>query len=343
MAGHYLRNDFRGRVAHRGSSTLPRATVDLVQAFRLFTDRSTGYARVTLATLYNKPEYWLRPVQILRKLRFALRSKQDTADEVPLPWGPVLSVRDGDAIGRSLLTLGVHELAVSEVLWRLADPGDTCLDLGANIGYMTSLLSCRVGPTGRVFSFEPHPEVFKHLEHNVLGLPVPGNVTLLNHAVGMNDGVADLFEPVDFASNGGTASLISEASQVGKRHRVAVRSLDMLFPSSDNFGVMKVDVEGAEVDAFKGAIQILSAHRVRDIVWEDHHEFPSESVQLVTGLGYRVFQFTKKLRGPQVWDPSAARESSALPWETTNYLGTVEPDRARTRLDARGWFCLRGV
>jgi FkbM family methyltransferase len=295
---------------------------------------------VTLTTLCNKPEYWFRPSQILRKFRFKLRSKHDTTNNVRLPWGPVLSVRAGDAIGRGLLTLGVHELAVSEVLWRLTDVGDACLDLGANIGYMTSLLSVRVGPAGRVFSFEPHPEVIRHLERNIRGFPLPENVSVLNEAVGMHNGVADLFEGIDFKSNEGTASLISEASRTGERHRVTVRSLDALFPSPEKFGIMKVDVEGAELETFQGASRMLSEHRVRDIVWEDHHPFPSESVELLADLGYHIFQFTKKLRGPHVWDPFTARDSSALPWETTNYLATIEPERARSRLQVRGWSCL---
>ena len=59
------------------------------------------------------------------------------------------------------------DLAVSEALWRLLDPGALALDVGANIGFMTNLMAWRSGPCGRVLAFEPHPEVFRSLAENV--------------------------------------------------------------------------------------------------------------------------------------------------------------------------------
>jgi hypothetical protein len=90
----------------------------------------------------NKPEYLFRPQQILTRLRYAFkRSKRDELTRVRLPWGTELSIFSHSTIEKALLTCGVHELAVSEVLWRMADPGEACCDIGANIGYMTSLLA----------------------------------------------------------------------------------------------------------------------------------------------------------------------------------------------------------
>jgi FkbM family methyltransferase len=47
-------------------------------------------------------------------------------------------------------------------------PGDTFIDIGANIGYFSLLAASRVGSTGQVHSFEPNPETFKGLQHNVV-------------------------------------------------------------------------------------------------------------------------------------------------------------------------------
>lgn len=70
------------------------------------------------STLFNKPEYLFRPTQILSKIRFLVeRQRSNDLLAVPLPWGDVIRVSARDAIGKSLLTLGVHELAVSEILW----------------------------------------------------------------------------------------------------------------------------------------------------------------------------------------------------------------------------------
>jgi len=302
---------------------------------------------MALTHILNKPEYWFRPSQILRKARFAMR-KHHGGDSISvrLPWKDRLLVQPGDAIGRSVLTLGVHELAVSEVLWRLADSGDVCLDVGANIGYMTSLLGAKVGPAGCVFSFEPHPAVFARLEANMSGSLSKGWIKLRNEAIGAMDGFADLVEPADFKTNEGVASLASASalpdSFGGTKHSVSIRRLDSVFSGDEKFGIMKVDVEGAELEVFQGADRLLRQHSLRDIVWEDHQPFPSASVQLLSQYGYRVYQFAKKLLGPAVWDPFVHGPVSGLPWETLNYLGTVDPARAEERLSTGGWRCLRG-
>src|SRR6266487_6888965 len=116
----------------------------------------------------NKPEYWFRPGQLFQKLLFELgRYSSKFSGRVRLPWGIEISVNPHETTGKSLLTHGVYELAVSEFLWRLTDPGDHCLDIGANIGYVTSLLAAKAGQSGKVSSFEPHPQVFERLTENV--------------------------------------------------------------------------------------------------------------------------------------------------------------------------------
>ena len=81
-------------------------------------------------------------------------------------WGDWLEVEPRKFIGANVYMRGVHELAVCEVLWRLARAGETAVDVGANIGVMTSLLSRKVGERGRVLAFEAHPDVFRQLERN---------------------------------------------------------------------------------------------------------------------------------------------------------------------------------
>src|SRR5262245_3224484 len=82
-------------------------------------------------------------------------------------WGDWLEVEPRRFIGGNIYMRGVHELPVCEALWRLAEPGERAVDVGANIGVMTSMLSKRVGPRGLVTSFEAHPEVFRQLAQNV--------------------------------------------------------------------------------------------------------------------------------------------------------------------------------
>src|SRR3954465_296715 len=86
---------------------------------------------------------------------------------VRLPWGLPVEVDTGDAIGFSIVAGGVFDPCVTETLHRLIDPGDVVADVGANLGYMSSLAAARVGPEGRVLAFEPHPRAYELLERNV--------------------------------------------------------------------------------------------------------------------------------------------------------------------------------
>ena len=69
-----------------------------------------------------------------------------------------------DRIGSSILKTGTYDTVLLESLSRLINPGEICLDIGANHGLMTSLMAKSSGLKGEVIAFEPHPVIFKKLE-----------------------------------------------------------------------------------------------------------------------------------------------------------------------------------
>ncbi len=77
------------------------------------------------------------------------------------------SVHESDAIGYSILVGRVFDPCVTETIHRLIEPGDVIIDVGANVGYLTSLAAVRAGRAGRVIAVEPHPTVFELLRANV--------------------------------------------------------------------------------------------------------------------------------------------------------------------------------
>lgn len=306
---------------------------------------------VELAHRLNKPEYWFQPRQLVRKLLFELgRYSEQSTTRVGLPWGAEISVNPHESIGKSLLTYGVYELAVSEILWRLTERGERCLDVGANIGYMTSLLSVASGGAGQVISFEPHPRMFAHLAANSeawRNLTPELNyaaISLRPYALGAAAGELDLAEPERFNENEGGATLRAAQPAAADgliRHRVQVRCLDQAVDAVTSYGVMKVDVEGAEEGVVLGAQQLLGEHRIRDIVFEDFQPFPSPTIMLLKDAGYQIYRLAKSLRGPMLWDPAAPTAMDrSLPWEPVNYLATIDAQRALARLQPRGWRCL---
>ena len=298
----------------------------------------------------NKPEYWFQPGRLIRKLCFELGSRSaSTTTQVRLPWGLEINVNPQEAIGRSLVTHGVYELAVSEALWRLTDPGDLCVDIGANIGYMTSLLSRGSGAQGKVLSFEPHPQIFSCLQTNVARWCETGRascvakITLAQHAIGALDGEFVLVEPDEFARNQGRAALIDAKdlpaeNRVG--HRVQVRRLDGLISNGESVALVKIDVEGTEAEVLRGAAGLLADKRIRDLVFEDERPFPSESVTLLKDYGYKIWRLGKAIRGPVIEYAESPSAGHNLPWEPVNYLASRDARRVETRMQPRGWFCL---
>lgn len=270
-----------------------------------------------MAYLTLKPEYLYRPEQIaLRALRTFSRSPRT----VTLPWGHKLRVDPRDSIGRAILNAGVYDLPVTEALWRLTDPGDTALDVGANIGYTASVLSMR---GAIVHAFEPHPQVFSELEANTRAL---SGVTAHRLALSDKDGESQLLLPEGFEGNYGLARISDEGDIT-----VECRRLDSL-----GFGrvqVLKLDVEGHELPALCGAGDLS----IRDIVFEDHHEESSPVFELLRSRGYDIFWLASTTFGPVISPDPVPR----LPWEPPNFLATTDATRALYHFKPGGWHCLR--
>lgn len=284
-----------------------------------------------------KPEYVYRPWKLLSRLQYSRLTREPFATAA-LPWGDHLRVRPTETIGRSILTLGVYDLLVSEVLWRLTDPTDRVADVGANIGYMTVLLAYRAY-SGQVWAFEPHPSNFADLEHNaamnpVVGRPLPN---VLNAAVSDRAGELTIVTPDGFAQNRGLSSVTARVDGTGDPCRAV--TLDDTFPGGARIDVMKIDVEGHEMNVLNGGKNLFGEGRVRDCIFESHDPYPNPTSTFFRARGYSVFGLTKRFRGPALVAPDLVPDST---WEAPSLVATREPDRVRERLAPRGWRCLRG-
>ena len=168
-------------------------------------------------------------------------------------------VRDGFALhvdAQDSLGLAAghpFEPEVLAALLRLVGPGDTVVDIGANIGWFTLHLARRVGPAGTVHAFEPEPGNFHRLVTNVrangLSWVVPHAV-----ALGAENGQALLHTT---AHNTGMHRLYASVCCEGPAVPVAVRRLDDLVPPG-GVALVKIDVEGYEHAVLRGARRLLS-------------------------------------------------------------------------------------
>ncbi len=286
----------------------------------------------------NRPYYWYRPSQLVLRLRPTAKG-DGTPLLVRAAWGSRLYCWP-DPLGYAVARTGVYDLTVAETLARLADPGETAIDAGANVGLMSNLLAHAVGPNGRVVSFEPHPLIFETLDRNVARWDVVDHIHVIEArraAVSSSAGTLPLaVDPDTFADNKGTASL--ERSNPAHSTEVETVSLDGEFSAA--VGVLKLDVEMHELAALQGAESLLVRRLIRDIVFEEHEPPPTPVTSLLESHGYTVMSVRQGLTGPILCAPPEAYSRKL--WDPPALLATSDPARARQRLQARGWASLRG-
>jgi FkbM family methyltransferase len=293
-----------------------------------------------------KPEYLFRPATLFHRI---IKTNSQPAAEFflhELPWGLPIRARSAEEHGLILNTLGVIDLPVTEVIWRLLDPGDVALDIGANIGYMTSVMLAR--GCQRVYCFEPNPEVFQELSENIkLWRNQSHDIQLIQSAVSMQSGKVMLSQPPEFAVNRGLSAVLtfqsSKTSRETRANSVAFSvnavSLDEMFPSGMEIGLAKIDVEGHESSVLRGAQSLLVNGKIRDIVFEDHHRYPTESAMLLEAAGYTIFQIGRSFWGPSIIRAEVATDRST--WLPTSFLATTDSTRAQDLIGRPGWRSLQ--
>lgn len=87
------------------------------------------------------------------------------------------------AIGAWIALTGVWETATDALLTNYAKPCMTVIDIGANVGYYTVRLGNVVGPTGKLYAFEPNPELYPYLLENIKINGFSDHVTVLTTAL----------------------------------------------------------------------------------------------------------------------------------------------------------------
>jgi FkbM family methyltransferase len=197
--------------------------------------------------------------------------------------GPMIFNRHDLYIGASLRKYGEWSAAEIELLLQGLQPGAVVVEIGANIGAHTVALSRLVGPRGLVIAFEPQRLVFQTLCAN-LALNSCANVKAYQVAIGAQSGeIAVPFLPPDRPANFGGLSLRSD----NEGERVVLCTIDQFALPACH--LLKMDIEGMEVEALRGAAKLIAAQRPVLYAENDRRERSDELISLLRSWNYRVY------------------------------------------------------
>lgn len=206
----------------------------------------------------------------------------------------------GQFIQRHVYFFGHYEPESTRYWSQLARHAEVIFDLGANFG-IYSLLAAASNPRARIYAFEPTPEMFEKLSRNIEGNHFE-NVFPLQAAVGATSGKGFLHRCS--GSDGGNEGMNYVSGETAAESDVGVNLISL-----DNFcrqqkiakiDLLKMDIEGGELDALRGASELLDSQQIDCILFEFSDwaaQRAGHSVEdipkLLGAAGYSLFQLRR--------------------------------------------------
>jgi FkbM family methyltransferase len=206
--------------------------------------------------------------------------------------GHLLEIEPRDrSIGARLRRTGRWDPCEKILYERELRPGMTVIDAGANVGYFSLLFARLVGPTGRVYAFEPDPGNFGLLQRNIERNGY-GNIVAVPAALSRESGRQRFSRsPHNFADH-------CLGDGLGKRERLeveVVRVDDFFAHLPKRVDFLKLDIQGAEFAAIDGARELLRANPEIVLLtefWPDgmrrFGDDPEEYLSALAALGFSL-------------------------------------------------------
>jgi FkbM family methyltransferase len=164
-----------------------------------------------------------------------------------------------DATQRTMY-FGLFDPAETRLIGEILSEGDTFIDVGAHIGWFSTLGSKCVGAIGNVVAFEPYESNIRALKDNLRENECV-NVRLVESALGSQTGTLTVSRP---GGDSGAVTAVEWSSEGGVE--VAVVTLDEASAPPEDVTLLKIDVEGWELHVLQGARDTLS--RTKYVIFE---------------------------------------------------------------------------
>jgi FkbM family methyltransferase len=185
----------------------------------------------------------------------------------------------------------------------LLRPGHTCIDAGANLGSYTFLMASQVGDRGRVYAFEPQPDLYKiildSIALNHFDQIITADPRALSHQSGQ---ILKIYLSEDIR-NSGISSKNCYGDFLNKDHFVQASTITLSDywkeQKIDECHLLKLDVEGAGGDVIQGATDLFQNQRIHYLIVEQAAQ--SDAHKLLNSYGYCSWKIdeTSKILTPE--------------------------------------------
>jgi len=247
------------------------------------------------------PYHWKKE-GVVRRFSDLLKLDPDELALSELWFGSQVLCRMCDGYQQRLYYFGTQDRKSEELFSRLLRAGDTVLDVGANIGIYTLLAASKVGVHGRVMSLEPIPETFRELRENVR-LNCCKDVSLYQVAAWQCNGTVQMGCPMDPRRHADLYGVGIEGIEQSTLTVKAVRIDDLVRSAGiSRVDFIKMDIEGAELPALRGASEVLWRDRPK-LMLEVHHGMtsrfryePQDIARFLEPLGYQCYAMNEDYR-----------------------------------------------
>lgn len=233
---------------------------------------------------------YLRRARVINSILLQKLGK-NTLVKVPLFNGQKMNVITGETVSKNLIAFGYTEIALTALMLKKLNAGDTFVDIGTHYGYEALVANSIVGQTGTVYSFEPNPISYGIAKKNIK----QHNSILYNYAVGDYNGTAKM------QSNAINESAFNSiADDVDSNNLIDVRivTLDSILKDRKKaVNFIKCDVEGFELQVLKGAKEIIDNDKPLIVLEADMptNNMPSDRALILQdymkNLGYNAYNF----------------------------------------------------
>jgi FkbM family methyltransferase len=251
--------------------------------------------------------------------------------EFEVEWiaGLRLELLPGNETSRAIFVTGRYEPNEFSVLQKVLRPGMTFVDVGANMGLYSLFAAKKVTAQGRVLAIEPSSREYEILSRNIKRNHL-ANIRALNIAASDRQGAAELLvAPLKNAGHN-TLGEFGYGTALERKERVPTERLDDIVRQEglERVDVIKMDVEGAEMLALRGAADTLRRFQplllleVSDRTLQHQGSSSRKLLNFLAAEGYQLYQFSSQTglpcrleRRPQFdAENIVAVAGDAVPW-----------------------------